>query len=72
MDFNLDENYEKSYHETGEEQKLSILASNSRPHSDFFKQFIPSEYSKHRYSVCIHPAIYTKESFELFQKFDLA
>lgn len=52
---------EAKYIENGEEQKIAIKASESRPYTDYFDEFIPNESEeskrKHKYTVSLHPAI---------------
>ena len=65
---------EKRYKVTGEESKLSVDAGNSRDYTEFFKEFcpnpVPKEERKHHYTVSLHPAIFTKESCEVYKLFD--
>lgn len=70
-DEQINEFNEIKYQETGEEKQISIDASNSRPYTDFFDEFVPNktEESKraHKYSVSIHRAISYSENFEVFK-----
>ncbi|CAI2361126.1 unnamed protein product [Moneuplotes crassus] len=65
---------EKRYKVTGEESKLSVAAGNKREYTEFFKEFcpnpVPKEERKHHYTVSLHPAIFTPESFEIYKLFD--
>jgi len=67
--------YEIGYIETGEEEKIALEASNSRPYTDFFEEFVPNTKKEseraHKYTVSLHKAIWYKENLELFRKFDL-
>jgi hypothetical protein len=67
----INEHNEIKYYESGEEQKIAQDAGNSRPYTDYFEEFIPNTMEeskrKHKYTVSLHRAISTKETFEMFQ-----
>lgn len=59
---------EKRYVETGEEKSISLEAS--KDYKLFFKEFVPNKGNpKHIYTVSIHAAVFTSESFEIYWKF---
>ncbi|CAI2361070.1 unnamed protein product [Moneuplotes crassus] len=64
---------EKRYKPTGEEAEISIQAGESRDYTEFFKEFcpnpVPKEERKHHYTVSLHPAMFTDESFEIYKLF---
>lgn len=43
-------------------------------YKEFFKEFVPNyvpaDKWKYRYTVSLHPAIYTTECYELYKKFE--
>jgi hypothetical protein len=64
---------ERRYQITKQEKDISIQAANSTNYEDFFDEFCPNSISKsqrkHKYSVSIHPAVFTEESFLLYKRF---
>lgn len=70
----VNEYNEVKYVENGEEQRCSIQAGQSRPYTDFFKEYVPNQVEpnkrKNIYSVSLHKAIVTEEVLEMFKKFD--
>jgi len=67
---------EVQYKPTGNEQKFSINASLNRNYEEFFDEFCPNktpkEKRRHHYSVSVHPAICTDESYNLYRLFNKA
>ena len=61
---------ESWYIETGDEKSFSLKSA--KDYKLFFKEFVPNVKSpKHKYTVSIHPAVYTWESFEIYWKFKM-
>ena len=63
---------ESPYQLTDTEQTLS--QSIDRAYTEYFDEFVPNttpvEARKHKYSVSIHPAIWTPEVWEVSKKFE--
>ena len=49
-----------------------MSAKQQQPYSKYFKEFLPNENPapQRQYSVSLHRAVFTKESFQVFQRYE--